>query len=454
MASIIHDRSTKTRRIGFTAPDGKRKTLRLGKLPKKDAEAVRVKVESLLASRITGQPIAPETARWVATLGDDLHDKLARVALVEPRGTATLGPFIGAYIKRRTPTLKNWIIVNLKQTRRYLTKYLGESRDLRTVSPGDAEDWRDAMLADGLAENTVRRATGRARQLFTAAIKRGLLDANPFDGMAANVRPERDRDYFITRDEAAAVLDACPDAEWRVMFALARFGGLRTPSETLRLRWADINWANNRFAVTSPKTEHHDGRGSRVVPLFTELLPHLRQAFQLANDGDEFVVTRYRDPGVNLRTRLLRIIKHAGLIPWPKLWQNLRATRATELAQTYPQYVATDWLGHSAKVAEAHYLQVTAEHFTTASQPAAAQQTERTDDNSAVCDERHHEADDKNPENRNAKHEYKAARNPTQYPPARGRNEPQSPKKNRTQPRRNALRCGMMPVTGVEPVLP
>lgn len=352
MASIIHDKQTKTRRIGFTAPDGKRKTLRLGKTPKKDAEAVRVKMESLLVSRITGQPVEPETARWVATLGDVLHDKLAAAGLIQPRHTATLGPFIDAYIKRRTPTLKEWTIVNLKRCREYLTRHLGEHRDLRTVTASDAEDWRNTLIADGLAENTVRRATGRARQFFKAAIKRDLIQRNPFEELAANVTANRDRDYFVSREESTAVLDVCPDTEWRVMFALARFGGLRTPSETLRLRWADIDWANNRFTVTSPKTEHHDGKGSRIVPLFPELLPHLREAFELADDGNEFVVTRYRDAGTNLRTHLQRIIKRAGLTAWPKLWQNLRATRATELAQNFPQHVAAAWCGHSAKVAE------------------------------------------------------------------------------------------------------
>lgn len=43
---------------------------------------------------------------------------------------------------------------------------------------------------------------------------------------------------------------------------------------------------------------------------------------------------------MNLRTQLQRILKRAGLTAWPKLWQNLRATRATELADRYPAHVA------------------------------------------------------------------------------------------------------------------
>ncbi len=84
--------------------------------------------------------------------------------------------------------------------------------------------------------------------------------------------------------------------------------------------------------MTSPKTEHHDGKRARIVPLFPELVPHLRNAFEQAEEGEEFVITHTRDAGVNLRTGLQRIIKRAGLAPWPKLWHNLRASRATELA--------------------------------------------------------------------------------------------------------------------------
>jgi len=53
----------------------------------------------------------------------------------------------------------------------------------------------------------------------------------------------------------------------------------------------------------------------------------------------------------------------AGLEPWPKLFQNLRATRETELAETYPMHVVCAWIGNSAAIAAKHYLQVTDEHF-------------------------------------------------------------------------------------------
>ena len=70
-----------------------------------------------------------------------------------------------------------------------------------------------------------------------------------------------------------------------------------------------------------------------------------------------------RDATANLRTRFQKIIRRAGLTPWPKLFQNLRSTRETELAESFPMHVVCAWLGNSQPVAAKHYLQVTDEHF-------------------------------------------------------------------------------------------
>ena len=123
----------------------------------------------------------------------------------------------------------------------------------------------------------------------------------------------RARDYFVSRDEAAKVLDACPDAQWQLLFALSRYGGLRCPSEHLALTWGDVDWERGRITVRSPKTEHHEGQGERVIPLFPELRPYLEAVLdELLEDFDpkakrlseQPVITRYRDANANLRTQL------------------------------------------------------------------------------------------------------------------------------------------------------
>jgi integrase len=162
------------------------------------------------------------------------------------------------------------------------------------------------------------------------------------------VRANRSRDFFITREVADQVLDACPDLEWRLLFSLSRYGGLRCPSEHLLLTWNAIDWARDRIIVRSPKTEHHEGKESREIPLFPELKSLLDEAYDAAPDGAVHVFQRYRDTN-----------------------QNLRASRETELAAEYPAHVVAAWMGHSVIVSAKHYLQVTDSDFDKAVQETA-----------------------------------------------------------------------------------
>lgn len=152
----------------------------------------------------------------------------------------------------------------------------------------------------------------------------------------------------------------------------SRYGGLRCPSEVLSLRWQDVDWDAGRIVVQSPKTEHHVGKASRAIPLFAELRPILSEAFDLATDGAVYVVDGdHRDAAntasgwrnCNLRTQFERIVKRAGLQPWPRLFHALRASRETELAKEYPIHVVTSWLGNTPRIALKHYLQVTDADF-------------------------------------------------------------------------------------------
>ncbi len=156
-------------------------------------------------------------------------------------------------------------------------------------------------------------------------MRKELIDRNPFADQKCQVRGNPDKFRFVTPEEAAAVLEACPDAQWRLIFGLCRFGGLRCPSELLPSTWEDVDWERNRLRVTSPKTARHEGGGSRTIPLFPELRPHLEAAFDVAEEGERHVVTRYRRPDQNMRTTFLKIVRRVGLEPWPKPFHNLRA---------------------------------------------------------------------------------------------------------------------------------
>ena len=376
MASISRE-SGGRRTVQFVRPDGKRSPICLGKVNHRTAETVRDKVEALGQAVYYGARLDDDTAAWLSGIDASLVDKLEVVGLVPDqyrrakRDRVTLAAFLESYLAGRSD-IKRSTRLNLEQVRGNLLAFFGANRPLNEVTPGDADDFRRFLLGH-LGENTVRRHCGRAKQFFRAAVRKRLLPENPFGDMKdCGVRGSNpDRVCFVSREVASKVLEACPDAQWRLLFALSRFGGLRCPSEHLVLRWADVDWERGRMTVRSSKTEHFEGRESRLVPIFPEVRMYLDQVWEEARPGAEYVITRYRGGNANLRTQLERIISRAGLQAWPKLFQNLRATRETELVGSFPLHVVTAWLGNTAAVAAKHYLQVTEADYERAAKSGA-----------------------------------------------------------------------------------
>lgn len=361
MATVNKDK--KGWRVLVVMPDGQRKTIRLTGLNKAKAEQVGRHIDELTQAKGSGQPIDRQTALWLGEIGQKLHDKLSNAGLIERRVSSSLGNFIVEYIKGRSD-VKPGTRSNYNQVRLNLVAFFGYEKPLRSITANDAAKFREWLKTEeGLAENTLRRRCGRARQFFTAAIKSKLIEENPFVGMPVTVGGNKEKERFITEAEAQKILEACPDAEWRLIFSLCRYGGLRCPSEVLLLKWADILWDSSRIVVNSPKTEHHKGHEQRLLPMFPELQKPLLEVSEQAADGSVHVITRYRSVTQNLRTQLNRIVTSAGVLPWPKPFQNLRSTRETELMEEYPAHVVCVWIGNSEAVARKHYLQITDAHF-------------------------------------------------------------------------------------------
>ncbi|MGN6725260.1 MAG: hypothetical protein ACTHLZ_05050, partial [Tepidisphaeraceae bacterium] len=74
-------------------------------------------------------------------------------------------------------------------------------------------------------------------------------------------------------------------------------------------------------------------------------------------DPHDFVIQNeaYRVPDANVRTQLARIAKAAGIRLWGKPWQNMRATRETELIERLNLKEACTIIGNSEIVALQHY---------------------------------------------------------------------------------------------------
>lgn len=356
MASLV-TYSNKLRRVDFTlAPGGKRRTVRLGRMTSKRAKAAHERIEQLISDKLLNRPHDAELSRWLSDLDETILSRLRAAGLASGVGLTrtTLGGFLERF--KQTHKVKASTAIFYGHTARNLTDFFGPARLICDITEADADGWR-AWLSDHekLAPATVGRRVIAARTMWRKAVRWKLTPTNPFSEVRGGTQQNEQKKHFISHGTIGKVLDACPDAQWRALVALARYGGLRNPSETLALRWTDINWQAGSILVHSSKTAHHEGKATRLVPLFPELRQELMSAYEQAEEGAVYVITRYRDASQNLGTQFRRIVTAAGVNPWPRLWQNLRASRETELIREVGIATACNWIGNSPAVAAKHY---------------------------------------------------------------------------------------------------
>ena len=388
MASVSTD-ANGNRRLVFTGLDRKRRAVYLGDVSARTADEMKRLVESILESASCGADLSPTVTKRLNELSADMHEKLVAVALVNPRekqDTARVSVAAQAqdYLARRTD-IKPASRLVLGHAVRNLVGYFGETA-LADVTSADADDFSRWLATDarvrgeasrnpkGLSPATLGKRLSWAATIWKDAIRRELVGKNPFDDVKKPGGVNADRQQYVPAEVIETLIAAEPDLEWRALLALARYLGVRTPSEPFSMTWDCIDWERKRIRIPSPKTEVHN-KSYRMAPILPEILPHLERLFDAAPKGSLFIFERLREresrrraekgfwSALNLRTALQKKLAKAGIVPWPKLWHNLRASAETDLARRFSLASVTAWLGNSPKVAATNYLMVTDEDF-------------------------------------------------------------------------------------------
>ena len=143
MASVVRDPGGRKRILFFNA-DGERKTLRIGEETMGNARTIATRVGLLVAAKRNGTAPEPATIHWLASIGDELHGKLADHGLVAPRARAkqvTLAAFLDSYVTSRSDVKSSTATV-YGHTRRCLVEYFSADKPLAEITPADADDWR------------------------------------------------------------------------------------------------------------------------------------------------------------------------------------------------------------------------------------------------------------------------------------------------------------------------
>jgi integrase len=276
--------------------------------------------------------------------------------------------------RSRTPSIRrltiDWLACDdgrSVETRRKHEQAIGHlvaifgNRSINTITVADAKAIAGKISAKytgrKLAKGTVAKRLQTIKQFGQWCCDAQYVDHNPFDSIKPGQgKPDVTRRRFVSDAEVEKLLRSVRDPEWRVVIVLARYCGLRIPSELVGLRWEHIDWETEQIRIVEAKSD------VRFCPLFhrhvADELRSLRDELERVGCKSDLVFGRWtlrRDS--NLRTQLNRFVKAAGLEPWPRVFHNQRASRCTELVNDkgLSRKEVSTYMGNSEEVIFEHY---------------------------------------------------------------------------------------------------
>ena len=90
---------------------------------------------------------------------------------------------------------------------------------LRSITAGDCDNYKMYLIGLGLAPMTVRKRLQFAKTVFRAMVKHMLISSNPFADVRGHATMDSARQHFISREDTAKLIAACPNWEWRTIVA-------------------------------------------------------------------------------------------------------------------------------------------------------------------------------------------------------------------------------------------
>jgi len=357
-------------------------TLPASRYREKIARQLKDAVEVLIDKKINDDPRQHgPTKAWLENAPPEILAKLTKYGFCMLPSTHTLGELWDKYFDSHPDMIPQTLKTYTYARERFFSfEFFKPNVLLHKVTKAKMEEWRQFLRTETkLAPATIAGTLSKAKAVLNWAVKVGWIAESPLKGVGRGSYRNPAKDRFIKPEEYHKLLTACPCQEWRTIIALARYGGLH-PHEILNLRWCDIDGESHRFKVFNAKMRQHEDKILREVPIFEEVATELEKLRSLpGNEDTEYVVNRYPDrEQCNLGTQFSRIAKRAGIGKIPRPFDNMRASRSTEIHKQYGAKKESLWIGHSLKVALESYLLVTDDDYAIAAGKKAVKSVDNT----------------------------------------------------------------------------
>jgi len=333
-----------------------------------DAQDCRNILNEIERLRQVGSPLSPEIIRRIDGR-PHFKTRLAEKGIIDVKDEITNGELWRKYFEAKRAGWSYNTASNKTSRRAAFFRFFDETQLAKEIDESDAKRFVTFLLTRGQANGAPYSEAGKAgvikdcRAVFAFAVEEGFLTRSPFKNIKAGKTHNHDRDHYLTMEQTAKLLNACDvqdhwteerRQEWRALIVLLRCCGLRCPSETNALRWSDVDFETGGLDVDDVKNTRR-----RLCPLFKPVRVELERLRKIRGDKPGvFVFSESLRTVSNLRTTFKKLVYRAGLEPWPKLFQNLRANASTDVSDEYGPKCESDWLGHSAEISLTHYQQI------------------------------------------------------------------------------------------------
>lgn len=141
MANII-SKPTGSKAVQVVLGDGSRRSIGIGKVPKKAADTYRIHLEHLVGASIGGYSIPSATAEWLTKISHRLRTRLEELDLVGPeavveREQITIDVLLRRYLSEIE--VKPRTVDRYRNQTQFMQDFFGKQVDISELTNGDGE---------------------------------------------------------------------------------------------------------------------------------------------------------------------------------------------------------------------------------------------------------------------------------------------------------------------------
>lgn len=185
-----------------------------------------------------------------------------------------------------------------------------DEKAIRDISPADVLSWQNELINSDRKETTINKINSRLVDVFNYAVKYFGLPANPCIETIGTQKRNADNIDFWTLEEYRKFIDHVPDIEYRIIYELLFYSGMRI-GELRALTLSDIDFDKNTIRIdktlprganetTTPKTLNSFRSVSMPAPIMADLKKYTRHIYDLTRHNRLFFleyqsITRYKN---------------------------------------------------------------------------------------------------------------------------------------------------------------